>query len=428
MNTSARNNIALANRHTDECIKRIRRTSQKLEGCMEKHDSYMKKCDDIIRSKDGVEVIQLAEELDDVESINVSTDATKDDISPLRFTPGSFRNKDIAALIGEIQVGHGEKVLPDFAEPLTTQTGKTDINTCSEKKLTNGTVLTSFKPKSRDIMNIILIDDNTAWTRGRNNKMIRMYTRDGKMVTEKTNDTRIFDMAYSPEGFLFLSGGQAPGSIYKCSRDGKILDKNFIKAAVSLEHGRFMEPQGIAESELTGNIVVGWVDAHVPFIQEGNARFIEVYDKDGNAKYRIQDQDGKHMFSQPIRIRVNRKNGDLLIVNCYYRYVVNTEFKYVPKDFSDILVLTDKGKYKFRYRGISDQSGFWPNDACFDSQSNIVVSDNDKEEIHILDRHGQFQRIVKTFKDPFALAIDSKDEIWMGYQGKEQIRIVRFLE
>ena len=430
VNKSAKQNIALANRKTDECIKELQRASHSLKECLEKQDSYIKKCDDIIGSKDGIEVIRLAEELDSAESINVSKTDARDDISLPTFTPGYFQNKDIAALFGGLQNGQTDKAFADASQPFAHTSSLADVNLASAKKLTDGNIVASFKPKSRDIVNIILVDDDKAWIRGRNNKTIRMYARDGKLLTEETNDTRIFDMAYSQEGFLYLSCNQAPGSIYKCSENGKVIDPHFIKTAISTEHGRiaFMEPQGIAVSQMTGNIFVAWVDAHVRIIEEGCARFIEVYDRDGNAKYRIKNQDGKHMFSQPIRIRVNGINGDLLLVNLYYRYIMNTDFKYAHKTFSDILVLTGKGKYKFRYRGISDVSGFWPNDACFDSQSNIVVSDNDQEEIHILDCHGQFQRLVKTFKDPFALAIDTKDEIWMGYEGKEQIRIVRFLE
>ncbi|XP_062586594.1 tripartite motif-containing protein 3-like [Saccostrea cucullata] len=120
---------------------------------------------------------------------------------------------------------------------------------------------------------------------------------------------------------------------------------------------------------------------------------------------------------------------------CQPLYSENDKIKYITEnrnldicvaDSGDraIIVVTEIGKFRFRYTGHPSTKGkpFKPYGIASDSQSQILTADSDNHCIHILDQGGQFLSFIENcnLKDPYGLCVDKNDDLFVAefYSGK----------
>ncbi|XP_062613238.1 uncharacterized protein LOC134275016 [Saccostrea cucullata] len=95
-------------------------------------------------------------------------------------------------------------------------------------------------------------------------------------------------------------------------------------------------------------------------------------------------------------------------------------------DSGALVVIDEKGVFRFRYRGISQDSNFDPYGICSDSEFNIIVADMKNDKIHMIDQNGGFICFLyyEGMKMPRALCIDENDNVFVSEWKNERIRII----
>lgn len=104
----------------------------------------------------------------------------------------------------------------------------------------------------------------------------------------------------------------------------------------------------------------------------------------------------------------------------------------VVSDSGSAIVVTDhEGKDRFSYTRPSSMSRLDPRGICTDPLSNILVCDNVSESVHVIDKEGQFQFLLRLKKDKwdiFGLSYNvHSQQLWIGSQDSK-ICVPRYLK
>nr|XP_034323015.1 tripartite motif-containing protein 2-like [Crassostrea gigas] len=139
----------------------------------------------------------------------------------------------------------------------------------------------------------------------------------------------------------------------------------------------------------------------------------------GSLKQEIQfDNTGKPLFL-PGRNNMyicENGNGDICVSDWNARAVI---------------VMKKSGEFRFRYTGSNSPiiKNFYPHGIATDSCCRILVADRDNNCVRVIDRNGTFLRYIKCgLKDPYALSLDSEENLWVGECDTNCIRIIKYLE
>lgn len=146
-----------------------------------------------------------------------------------------------------------------------------------------------------------------------------------------------------------------------------------------------------------------------------NCGMVTRYKPTGELKQVIRyDNNRLELYRNPCFI-IENNNGDIVV-----------------SDSGTAVVVTDhKGKDRFSYTGPSSMSRLEPRGICTDPLSNILVCDNVSESVHVIDKDGQFQFLLRLKKDKwdiFGLSynVHSK-QLWIGSQDSK-IYVLRYLK
>nr|XP_022307781.1 uncharacterized protein LOC111113782 [Crassostrea virginica] len=100
---------------------------------------------------------------------------------------------------------------------------------------------------------------------------------------------------------------------------------------------------------------------------------------------------------------------------------------------ADTVADVDKtGRIRFQYDGSPARREwlFRPREIVTDALSQIIVSDNNNNCLHILDQNGQFLRCVDNcgLEGPYGLSVDSEGRLWVGLLYTGVIKVINYME
>ena len=97
-----------------------------------------------------------------------------------------------------------------------------------------------------------------------------------------------------------------------------------------------------------------------------------------------------------------------------------------------VVVVDNTGRVRFRYDGTPARTkkSFNPRYIVTDALSQIIVSDNNNNCLHILDQNGQFLRCIDNcgLEGPHGLSVDSEGRLWVGLLSAGEIKVLKYLE
>ncbi|XP_062600654.1 uncharacterized protein LOC134262296 [Saccostrea cucullata] len=120
-------------------------------------------------------------------------------------------------------------------------------------------------------------------------------------------------------------------------------------------------------------------------------------------EYEYQEDGQTRLFTSPVRVTQNR-NTDICVVN---RTSVAT---------GELVIMSPSGHMKYVYRGQNQVDKFNPTDVVCDYLCNILVTDVDNKQIHLLSPDGEFLKFLLTeneMNSPFRLSL-YKSLLWVG--------------
>ena len=184
------------------------------------------------------------------------------------------------------------------------------------------------------------------------------------------------------------------------------LDSNRINTVLHFDN---LEPRGLAFSP-ANHLLICLVGARRSIIARYDARLklvreIEFKDIDGTCT---------KLFKEPTFVCSN-EFSDVCVADHALR---------------EVIVVNFSGVFQFSYRG-QDEKSFRPHCLVTDNLSNIVVSDSVNQEVHVLDKYGQFVTLLTTGQKighPGPMSIDDEGKLWIGESVSGKIKVLKYLD
>ncbi|XP_062613441.1 uncharacterized protein LOC134275200 [Saccostrea cucullata] len=121
-------------------------------------------------------------------------------------------------------------------------------------------------------------------------------------------------------------------------------------------------------------------------------------------KYEYQEDGQTRLFTLPYRVTQN-KNSDICVVN---RTIANA---------GELVIMSLTGRLKFIYSGQNLKKKFCPTAVLYESLCNILVTDLNNNQIHLLSSNGEFLKFLLTQNEenhPVRLSL-YKSMLWVGH-------------
>ncbi|XP_062570729.1 uncharacterized protein LOC134232765 [Saccostrea cucullata] len=123
-------------------------------------------------------------------------------------------------------------------------------------------------------------------------------------------------------------------------------------------------------------------------------------------EYEYQEDGQTRLFTVPLRVIQNR-NGDICVVNLTSDHT------------GELVIMSPSGRIKSIYRGQNLTKDFKPIDVACDTVCNILATDFNSKQIHLLSPDGEFLKFLLTENEvnyPFRLSLYNST-LWVGYKG-----------
>ncbi|XP_078331576.1 uncharacterized protein LOC111129008 [Crassostrea virginica] len=261
-------------------------------------------------------------------------------------------------------------------------------------------ILTDIKTECSDLCSVSCLSDSELWTcGGYDDNILRLYNLQGELLRSVQTKSRNWPryIAVTRSGDLMLSDPR-DSSI-------KLVRGTQIQTLITLRGWR---PFGMCTTS-SGDLLV--------IMTRNDLEQTKVVRYSGSTeKQSIQwdDQDKPLYTSGEYDYLSENRNLDICVAECAAGAVV---------------VVSAAGKLRFRYTGppSTPRESFNPYDITTDSRGNILMSDEYKHRIHIIDQDGHFLRSIHNsgLQNPRGLCVDSRDnlfvaEYWTGKVKKLQ--------
>ncbi|OWF48590.1 uncharacterized protein LOC110452891 [Mizuhopecten yessoensis] len=153
------------------------------------------------------------------------------------------------------------------------------------------------------------------------------------------------------------------------------------------------------------------------------------YSRDGEISQTINtDPSGRKLFSMPIRVRVNRRTGDMVVIE-----------DSLPRH---VLIMDKRNNILFRFHGdltlderenhVEDGEGqgrtrFIPTAVCFDRNNNVIVCDIGSKSVMLVDRRGRATKSLwRDGNMPTSCGTQPNGDLWVGFSNGK-LKVLRYL-
>ncbi|XP_062619771.1 uncharacterized protein LOC134281296 [Saccostrea cucullata] len=163
-------------------------------------------------------------------------------------------------------------------------------------------------------------------------------------------------------------------------------------------------PVGICQS-VDGGLLVTLTDGH-SYLESNSRRLVRHITVTGDVIHEFEYQEDGHtrLFTWPCIVTQN-SNSDICVVN-------------ITGDTTcELVILSPSGRMKSVYRGQNVTEDFKLSDVVCDSLCNILVTDYNNKQIHLLSPDGEFLKFLLTDNEvnsPFSVSL-YKSILWVGY-------------
>nr|XP_034309669.1 uncharacterized protein LOC117683836 isoform X2 [Crassostrea gigas] len=282
----------------------------------------------------------------------------------------------------------------------------------------NYTLRTEHSPAERSLLDVPLIvtemitdfkyakyvsclNDEDIWIRG-NSNILRLYNlQRGLLKSIKTKAGNLpADVAVTRTGNLVYTD--------KTNRTVNIVKNKEKETVVTLQ---------------------GWTPCGVCSTSSGDILVVIMYSDDRETPAKVVQYSGS-TEKQSIQYNENGK--------AFYSSSNNT--KYISENrnldicVSDwtaraVVVVNQAGKLRFTYNGKSATTNvFYPYGITTDRQSHILIVDLNNNRIHIIDKDGQFLRIIDNchLKNPYGLCVDTSDNLFVAESDTCKVKKIQY--
>ncbi|XP_078331294.1 uncharacterized protein LOC144625097 [Crassostrea virginica] len=263
-------------------------------------------------------------------------------------------------------------------------------------------ILTDIQTEYRDLHSVSCLSDSDLWTRGYNDKILRLYNLQGELlrsVQTKSGD-KPWDIAVTRSG----------GLVYTDYYDSSInlVSGTQIQRLITLRGWR---PRGLCSTS-SGDLLV----IMRSYDDETPTKVVRY--AGSTEKQSIQwDDQGKPLYTSTYNNKYLSENRNLDI--CVADF-----------DADAVVVVSAAGKLRFRYTRPSSTpwKSFRPCGITTDSLANILTSDWHNNHIHIIDQDGLFLRYIHNcgLQGPQGLCVDSRDNLFVAEYSTGKVKKLQY--
>ncbi|XP_061178364.1 protein wech-like [Saccostrea echinata] len=169
-----------------------------------------------------------------------------------------------------------------------------------------------------------------------------------------------------------------------------------------------LAPAGICQS-VDGGLLITLIDDESDRykLESHSRRLVRHITVTGDVihEYKYQEDGQSRLFTFPRSVTQN-SNSDICVVNR------------TNPTAGELVIMSTSGRMKSVYRGRNLTEDFWPGNAVCDSLCNILVTDINNIQIHLLSPDGEFLKFLLTENKvyhPTRLSL-YKSTLWVGYK------------
>ncbi|XP_061196006.1 uncharacterized protein LOC133204288 [Saccostrea echinata] len=260
-------------------------------------------------------------------------------------------------------------------------------------------LITTLFTNFTNLSSISCFDGEEIWTFERN--IMELYNLQGKLMESiKTKSKNyIYDIAVMKSGDLVYADPKA--------RTVNILKNKQIEEVIRLQE---------------------WSPYYV-CSTFSNDLLVTMNSDDGQSKViRYSGSTEKHT------IQFDNKGVPLYSSDVFLKYVCenrNLDICVADNGASAVVVVNQEDELRFRYTGYpsSSKEPFCPYGITTDSQGHILISENLKSCIHILDQDGQFLQFLGNciLQSPWGLCVDNKDSLFVAQSSNGIVKKIKYM-
>ncbi|XP_033732633.1 uncharacterized protein LOC117322033 [Pecten maximus] len=333
---------------------------------------------------------------------------------PVLQTPGLIAEEDPAAqqliLFGSMNLKDWRLEIFDPNEDDLISDASSSITGNSKLKTATVKAIASFRHVTQGRISIVAPTlDGKAWVvkGGSCEADLMLQSGDTKQTTVVESYLNVADL---------MVKGDSTKTVILCS-DGTI--RNILQTGkTNLMYRTKNTATSLCESVEAGSI---WVT-------QDDGKVVK-YSKDGEISQTIHtDPSGRKLFSMPIKVRVNRRTGDMAVIE-----------DSLPRH---VLIMDRRSNILFRFHGdltlderqnhVPDGEGqgrsrFIPTAVCFDRNSNVVVCDAGTKSVMLVDRRGRATKSI--WRDgnlPTSCGTQPNGDLWVGFSNGK-VKVLRYL-
>ena len=247
------------------------------------------------------------------------------------------------------------------------------------------------------------LSDSELWTCCHRVNILRLYNLQGKLLRSVQTKSGSYPMNLA------------------VTRDKAVVYADYLDGSINL----------VRDTQIQTLIrLKGWLPFSLCGTSSGDLLVIMESD-DG-----IQTKVVRYSGSTPIQsVQWDDQGKPLYASGTYFKYLSenkNLDICVTNDPTCAVVVVSAAGKLRFRYTApfSTSKSKFRPRGITTDSQGNILIADFDNKRIHIIDQDGNFLRYIDNcgLCGPFALCVDSRDNLFVTEIDTSKIKKIKYYE